>query len=181
MTQKKIRIVIAIIVILILSYIARLFVLNTRYPSPKVESVSMNQELKLKDYSVKMISWDWEKKGYFKSIYPHYTSVEGVASKQVIVTLQITKITNKKTKFDFRTTAFESGGWANQWDVDLFEQLNEPGSLVFTLNKGETKIIKIPLNLLEIQFKKNAWNNIEKRPFFWVVQNYPKKLMIENK
>lgn len=182
--RKKILLGIGMFVCLL--SLVRIYMLNIQYPQSKETVVTTGEVLKLDSYDVKMISWEWNDSSILKKIAPDYsimTDEDGndypeEKEKVAFAKLQITKTTDKDEGFDITTISLESGGWNNQWDAILYEELNGEESLYLDMKKGECKEITIPVVLFDFQFHYKDWQEVNQRKFYIVFSNYPVKRMI---
>ena len=166
--------------------LVRIYMLNIQYPQAQIKVVKIGEILKLDSYNVRMISWEWKDSSILKGIAPDYsvmTDVDGSdypeeKEKVAFAKLEIIKTTDNNEGFDITTIALESGGWNNQWDAVLYEELNGDESFYLQMKKGESKEITIPVVLYDFQFHYKDWMEVNQRNFNIVFTNYPIKRMI---
>ena len=184
--MKK-RAIAGMILLLCLAACLRIYQVNEQYPQTQTETVKMGEILRLDDYDVILLSWEWQDSSILKEIAPGYSVMTDEngndypeeKERVVFAKLRITKTTNNHVAFHMENVALESGGWNNQWDPILYQTLNGTDSMVSLLKKGESREIIIPIELYDFQFHKQDWETVTQRQFCIVFENYPVKRMIK--
>lgn len=182
---KALRLIVLLLLLAGLgALIARFAYLNWKYPSPQVVTIEKNETLTLGNYQITVSGFTWGDGELLHEMSPGYVYLvqsdgSEYPSDQVragFVTLSVTKLTDDNTRLDATCLYFESGGWGNQFDMDLFFRLNPlEESLYVDLEKNETKEIILPMLMTKDQFRASTWNNIDTRDFYLVIQYYPTK------
>jgi hypothetical protein len=178
--------VVVLLTMLLILFCFHYYTLNKQYPNPRVYEAQINKKMIMGDYSIEMVSWEWNDGEVIKDIVPDYsilTNSDGTdypndKEKVALATIQITKNGNIDDTFDFTNVAIESGAWHNQWDSVVFEAINGEDCYSLDMKNGEKKQITIPIVLYDFQFSDSQWNSIEKRKFCVVFSNYPDKYML---
>ena len=172
-----------------LAVCVRIYQINVlQYPQPQTEVVGKNEVLRLDDFDVTLVAWEWKDSGILKEIAPGYSIMMDENGedypeekmKVAFATLKITKTTDHDAVFSLEKAALESEGWKNQWDAILYETLNGADGMNIHLDVGESRNIVIPVDVYDFQFHKKDWEDVTKSQFSIVFQNYPVKRMIHN-
>lgn len=166
--------------------IARCVYLNIRYPNPSVQTYEKNEIVTFGNYEISLTDWQWSDGEIIHEIYPGYKLIEidgeeyPTEKERVgLVEITITKTADDNTKLDLTEIFFESGAWGNQWDIELFTQINpDLEKLVFKMDAGETKKIIFPMTMNDTHFSEKDWKNIDNRKFYIVLQYYPIKYQL---
>ena len=185
MNKKKIIVTILLILsmLLLVLMVIRCVYLNMEYPNPAILTTKSGNVTSLGNYEIALTDWRWGDGEIIHEVYPGYHLIEidgeGYPIKQERVGLAevtIHKVKNDSTSLDLSSITFESGAWGNQFDFDLFMYLNPNlDNLILELSEDETITVTFPITMLDIQFSKKSWENIDSRHFFIVIQYYPEK------
>lgn len=182
--RKTLNIALIIIGILCLAaMIARFIYINLKFPSPRTMTYEQNETITLGNYEIALSSYSWGNETLLQEWAPNYNDFYETSSPDDIrvgfVTLSVTKLADDQTILDLTSLHFESGAWGNQFDMDLFYDLNpEEDSLYLELQPNETRNVILPMNMNKDHFRASTWNKIDDRDFYLVLQYYPVKHQI---
>lgn len=169
----------------------RIFRVNLRYPSPEIWTGGPDDSIQVGNYTITFADWQWSDGTLLQELCPGYcllmvedgteegTFREYPADRERVglITLRIEKRQEDGSILDLTGIAFESGAWGNQFDMELMYLLNpQLEGLRIQMEKGECREIIFPLTMLDLQFGENAWEQIDEREFYMVLEYYPKKL-----
>lgn len=94
-----------------------------------------------------------------------------------VFTLRIEKTREDDSILDLTAVAFESGAWGNQFYMELMYLLNpQLEGPRLQMEEGECREIRFPMTMLDLQFGEGAWERIDQRDFYMVLEYYPEKL-----
>lgn len=156
------------------------------YPEPQIIVVNENEPLSVGNYLFTLDKFEWHSGKEADKYFPGYTLVlqnDGSDYPEdgfrfALVDLRIQKIGETINPYDLTNIVFESGAWHNQWDIILFDKLNPNTGLTLDLELNEEHTIRFPIVVVDVQFSKNDWKNIENRAFDIVLSCYPKKYVL---
>lgn len=163
--KRRIKVILSLVLAaLVLGGVGyRLFWLNARYPSPRVQSYGLHESIQAGGYTITFSDWQWEN--------------GSVQKRTGIAELTVTKTTAEESTLDLTNISFESGAWGSQFDAQLMFGLNpDLESLLLQLSEGESKVIRFPITMIDQQFTSERWSRINERVFCIVLQYYPEKL-----
>ena len=184
---RKIVIYLSILLIIILGSVVLLyhiFMINNKYPNPKINIFHMNDEVLIEDNKVVKVKecalYSLDK---VHKLYPEYdfqneniyTDDESV--KMFLVKVEISDTSDNKAEVDLSNFILQSGAWANGWDLELYSIINQKKLSI--VSEQKSKVIYLPYFLYDFQFSEKDWRNIEKRKFCLVTSVYPEKRIIE--
>ena len=185
MNKKKIIVTILLILsmLLLVLMVIRCVYLNMEYPNPAILTTKSGNVTSLGNYEIALTDWRWGDGEIIHEVYPGYHLIEidgeeyPIKQERVgLAEVTIHKVKNDSTSLDLSSITFESGAWGNQFDFDLFMYLNPNlDNLILELSEDETITVTFPITMLDIQFSKKSWENIDSRHFFIVIQYYPEK------
>lgn len=184
---------ISLILLLLISCGAgcRIVWMNYRYSSPEVWTGRMHDSLQVGNYVITFSDWQWGDGSLLQELCPGFCliTVEDETEKGTfreypadrervgLVTLRIEKTEEDESILDLTGIAFESGAWGNQFDMELMHLLNpQLEGLRIQMEKGEYREIIFPMTMLDLQFGERAWEGIDRRDFYMVLEYYPWKL-----
>ena len=179
LTKTNVMVFIAAVVCLTL--VGRFIYMNSRYPSPKVETFQKDEVIHIGNYEISLTDCKWSDGEVIHQICPGYKLVEidgeeyPVEQERVgLAEVLVRKTGEDNTILDLSEITFESGAWGNQFDLELFSALNPSveGLILDLENEEEIKIV-FPITMLDIQFSESAWKNVDERNFYIVLQYYP--------
>lgn len=182
---SKIRLSGLIFVLIVLLGL-RYYEVNTRFPSPKEKTIEFGEGIDYNGCTYQLTSWEWKDGSVIKELLPNYSLLlqengeEYPIEKEKVAfaSIKVTNVSNQTQEVDFTSVALESGAWHNQWDIEVFNALNEGKGLVFQMEIGESCEIMIPIILFESQFTGNQWKAVEQREFHIVLSSYPEKIYL---
>ncbi len=189
MKKKKIVIIYGIIIVLAILWFIQYKNINDKYPNPVEHVAYIGQELQVDGFSFKLKSWEWYDGSIVEEILPNYkilTDANGVEypfekEKVALATVEFCKMSEDNTYFDITNIKFEMGAWHNQWDSELYEELNGENILFLELKKGEKVEIVFPIVMYDFQFDEQTWSSIEEKDVNIVIACYPEKYVLQNK
>ena len=162
----------------------RLCWLGSRYPSPREQTCEPGDCVQLGSYAVAFTDWRWSDGAILHELCPGFRFLPGEDGKEYPVSreriglavLTIAKVGEEDDMLDLTGIAFESGGWGNQFDMELMYLLNPHlESLRLQLEKGESMEILLPMAMTDQQFTQEQWERIDSRTFYVVLDYYPQK------
>ena len=179
--KKGLAVISALLFLLLL---ARCVYINMQYPSPNVYTYKKGETVHMGNYEISLTGWKWGNGEIIHEVYPGYVLIEKdgeeypVEQQRVgLAELTLKKIKEDERGFDVTSVWFESGGWGNQFDLELFEHLN-PELNFREMQKGDTVKVTFPITMVDIQFSSKSWKNIDGRDFYIVLQYYPEKIQL---
>lgn len=183
---RKISILVLVAVIG-LSAVWRYITLNQKYPNPKVTVIPQGETARIGNYEFVLKDIAWYTGEITEEIVPGYTIVSqngerypAEKEKIILATLSIKKMKADDTILDLTSIAFEIGAWHNQHEFFLFEALNGKGMMQLKLEEQEEKEMIFPVYMLDLNFKKKAWEQIEQRAVDVVLNYYPEKIILRS-
>lgn len=187
--MKKYRniLILALMAVMGLSASLRYITLNQKYPNPQVTVIPQGETARIGNYEFVLKDVAWHTGEITEEIIPGYTIVSqngerypAEKEKIILATLRIKKIKEDDTALDLTSIAFEIGAWHNQHDFFLFEALNGKGMMQLKLKEQEEKEVIFPVYMLDRNFKKKAWEQIEQRNVDVVLNYYPEKIVLRS-
>lgn len=181
--MKKIMLLLLIMVLCCAGY--QIYWLNTRYPSPKVQTGGLGDFVQAGSYQITFSDWQWSDGTLLQERCPEFCFLldeDGNAypvhhERVGLVTLTVMKTEEDQSVLDLTSFSFESGAWGNQFDMELLYLLNpQLEGLRLCLEQGESREIVFPLTTSNQQFTERDWERIDDRQFYMVLQYYPEKL-----
>lgn len=163
----------------------RIFLVNLRWPSPEVWTGGLRDSLREGNYRITFSDWQWSDGSLLEELCPGYrmiTEEDGTGypadrERVGLITLKIEKTGEDGSILDLTGIAFESGAWGNQYDMELMYLLNpQLEGLRLRMKKGECREIIFPMTMPDLQFEESAWERIDERTFYIVLEYYPRKL-----
>ena len=105
--MKK-RAIAGMILLLCLAACLRIYQVNEQYPQTQTETVKIGEILRLDDYDVILLSWEWQDSSILKEIAPGYSVMTDEngndypeeKERVVFAKLRITKTTNNHVAFN---------------------------------------------------------------------------------
>lgn len=184
--KKRMFLIIACVLgaLLLFAAIARMAYLSYLYPSPDVMTLSGDDVLRVGNYEITLTDWKWSDGEIVHQIDSDFRLLvtddgeEYPADKERVGLIEITvkKTADDNTVLDFTEVHFESGTWGNQFDLDLFKDLNpDLGTLTPKMGAGETIKVIFPMTMNDMQFPEKSWEKIDDREFYIIFQYYPVK------
>lgn len=178
------RLNILLLTLVLAGFGCRIWLLNTKYPSPKEQTREPGDCVRLEGYAVTFTDWRWSDGEILHELCPGFhllTDEEGneypVSQERIgLALLTIEKVGAEDDELDLTSIAFESGSWGNQFDMELMYLLNpQLESLRPQLEEGERMEILLPMALTDQQFTQDQWKGIDSRTFYVVLEHYPHK------
>ena len=186
--SKQIKFLSGILIgILVIAVLIRILYLNCLYPSPKVVTYNNNETIKIGNYEINEIDWEWGDGKLLKDKCPDYIYMEMEDGKEYpldkeragLITLSVTKVMNDTTTLDLTGISFEADGYGNQFDMELFYKLNPKfESLLVNLKANETISFVMPVTMNDGWFSEKEWKNIDDKKIYMVFQYYPEKIKL---
>ncbi len=181
--NKKFKIYIGIFFIVILTTIIgnRIISLNQQYPPPTHEKSPLKQPMKFNHFEIKATSFrvinntDLLQLG---SEFEQFT-LGHEDFKCVLTELHIKNISSKNLNIEVFPFTLESIGFSNGINLELFNALNGGDAVMNPeLKPNEEITLQLPFTMIEEQFTKKDWNNVNERTFELVLSLYPVKKTI---
>lgn len=163
----------------------RLYQINIRYPSPEVWTGGFGDSVRVGSYTITFSGWQWSDGTLLQELCPGFCFIRDENGEEYpadrervgLATLTVTKREKDDGVLDLTGIAFESGAWGNQFDMELMYLLNpDLKGLHLQMEQGESAEIIFPVVMLDQQFSEEAWERIDRRSFYMVLEYYPKKL-----
>lgn len=159
-------------------------ILHARYPDPEIFTYEYGDSPRIGGYSITFSGWQWGEEALIEDRFPDYvlfyedeTGENREAVRVGLVGLTVQKAEKEAEPLDLTRFSFSSGGWGNQFDMELFYLLNPEGvSLKLDLSGGETKEIWLPMIMRESNFTAAQWEEVDQRDFYLNVQYYPEHI-----
>ncbi|SDF92646.1 hypothetical protein [Marvinbryantia formatexigens] len=187
MKKYKNTLLFLMIVLIGLSAVWRYVTLNQKYPNPKITIIPQGEAARIGNYEFVLKDIAWYTGEITEEIIPGYTIVSqngerypAEKEKVILVTLGIKKNKADDTVLDLTNIAFEIGAWHNQHEFFLFEALNGKGMMQLELKEQEEKEIVFPVYMLDLNFKKKDWEQLERRAVDVVLNYYPEKIILRS-
>jgi hypothetical protein len=157
--------------------------LHKKYPDPPIVTYVYEETAQLGGYEITFCGWQWGDSAWSEALLPgadiDYRDETGrqYGARVGLVELSITKVEEGADRLDLSDAGFSSGAWGNQFDMELFYQLNPTlHDMVLDLAVGQTQQVTLPLTLNEAQFPAEQWADIDSRTFYMDLQYYPEHI-----
>lgn len=189
-TMKKHRIFFIVLVVIIglaVLFTVNFIKINRACQNPTLETYQLNQPVRVKNFSVAATKFQMMDS---ETLIKQYKIDDDEINKVlrmypmriVLITADI-KNNDKSEKMLFSalqtcTMSIQSFAFANGMYMDMIHCLNAKGTYKSKLKSGEQTSLVLPFTMIESQFKKQSWENINSRKFDLVVASYPVKKSI---
>lgn len=182
MKHKHIVIIITVMILIAMSsiFVARFIYINQKYPSPTLETVNLNKPIKYLGFEIKVEKSKLIRADEIKKISSKDKLLFQYNSRALLVTINLKNTSKEKKKIDITPFEVESSGWRNAINLELFTEITSNGSTMHpTIDAGKEITLVLPFTMLDVQFTKNDWDNIDNRKFDLVLSLYPVKKSIQ--
>lgn len=187
--NKKIKIILCLVAIIVISAFSLYSIININnsYPSPTVIRHKLGDVIdggvatvQVTDY--KVISYD-----DLKKLVPNYTGEDSFADKENILYLFVNaKFTNKTSETQTLSIpammSAETEVWSNGLSMGLFSVINPKitGNPVNLMIKANESIdVVLPYSLFQNHFNKSDWKNVKNLNFDIPISLYPVKNIVQ--
>lgn len=179
--QKKYRwIFLAGILICVFGFFIgrKIYLLNQKYPDPERVFYHMNDEMNVNGCKFRVESAEFWTPEAMKEKYPEFvmkvTDYEGESIsderwKNLVVGVRFLEADTSEQMIEAKDRmVLKSDTWRNGWDLDWYYALNDTSK---PIEAGD--IIYLSYFMFDFQFRKDDWENVEKREFELVTSTYP--------
>lgn len=192
MKKKKRIILLAVGVLLVVVWAARVYWINREYPDVERKTYAFQEEVELeKD----IIDYD-EMDGYFVTVksaqiyeYDELLSEYGLENftelyapdRVYLLKILLRNTNNTETGVSFLSWYIQSDAVLEDLNLDLYYELNNLDSYDIALRENSEMEFLLPYNLREDFFHTSEWKNLEDYNMWLTVTWYPTKKMISLK
>ena len=167
--KRKNIVLISIGVILVIAIVIRVVYINNKYPSPKNNVYTMDQELNYKDCIIKVLSYQAGSPEICKDVLDEYdydhkfgesSAMANVGKKVVLVTVDV----KNNSEDTFRPTSLQitSGNLHNGINMNLVTVFNKNG---FSVKSDSESQVILAYVFTENNVTSTKWNNFENEEF----------------
>lgn len=181
--KNKLRV---IFILLIIGGIGcRILWVNLRWPVPQMWTGEQGDSLMVGNYRITFSDWSWSDGTLLQKLCPGLCLIADEGGEEYpvhrervgLITLRLEKMQADESILDLTGIAFESGAWGNGYDMELMYLLNpQLEGLHLRMEEGECREIIFPMTMSDLQFGERAWERIDERDFYMVLEYYPRKL-----
>ncbi len=157
--------------------------MHRQYPNPEIQTYAYGETADLGSYEITFDNWEEGNLNLVQERAPDFQIYTGEADSRAeevragFIHFTIDKTGDGKDVFDISNVSFSSGAWGNQFDMDLFYQLNpDMRDMIVNLAPGEQQKITLPFILQKSHFTQAQWAEIDNRTIYIDLQYYPEHI-----
>lgn len=181
MKNRKVLIVVSIMVILILIFGVGFIRINNKYQNPEEEEYAIGKPADFDGIEITVLDREWVEIQDFISRYDinEETFLKDSDAKVMMLKVRYKNSDPVKKSIEIYLDTLETLGWSNGILLEGFQAANPSGSTMSVELEANSQIeLLLPFMLYEVQFQKKVWDKIQQEPFRFVISLYPVKKSI---
>lgn len=148
--------------------------INKKYPEAILKEYKLNEEVAIGNLQVKAKNCKFLSKNDLEKMeLPTETIYADEDMKAFFIEVTVKNTGDKEEHLELSNFNATSLSWRNGINVELYISANKEPKLNVSLKPGEERSQILTFSMIESQFRKKTWENIEKVPFSLVITEYP--------
>lgn len=188
MSKKRIRNIGALVlaVALAVALLVRAVWINTVFPPIRTVQIPMGEpctyngfEMSVTRFGMQRLDQVFQADEMQGLDRGDYTALGPLAdSYALFVTLTVKNTMDAEASIPFYELALTDTVWSNDFDLPMFQFLNEGMGVQQTLKSGETITVTLPYILTRAQFTQARWDRVERADYYLDVAVYPEHISL---